>query len=418
MVASPKGDPSDPAALVVLASIALDEGALREAARLVARLRAAAPSTAEARVLDALVNERLARPRGDWIAAGLAAVEKVQPLTPSKPLVPLWEQIAGDHLNDRPLRFPEDAAGKLSPADRFLARWAWPHPWSRGPGKDPVLVGEAVRMAGSDERPLVLLVALDVLASAEPSEGEGTTEADISRARRSGLAKLRGSPAERLRFLALAPRTEAQPVDEDEIAGIAASVAEDDPPSFGPHYSELMRILDKLDSATASLYAQTGATKFLLPPTQLLQIGDRSTRSNLSGAARQRLAAAFIRYAERLQREGLLITDMVAAVFLWNASELRWDPALRARSDAVRPAVDELHNAAECLAPLYYLPIRSMQRALAEQKPQERTFLQQVARRGLSCPEPKPQRKNVEEPSQSETPKACPDPATAPSGGR
>ncbi len=405
MLASRKGDLEDPAALVVLASIALDEGDAREAARLVARLRAVVPGAAEVRLLDALVSERIARPRSDWVSAGLAAVEKVQPLAGSEPLVAVWDRILADQLSGRPLPFPEDAAAKLSVPDRFLARWAWPQP----PGKNLVLLGEAVRLAGGDERPLVLLAAVDVLASAGSTAMEGMREADIATARLAALTKLRGTPAERLRFLALAPKTETQPVDEDEVAAIEGSVVEDDPPSFASHYTDLARILEKLDPATASVFAQTAAMRFQLPPTSLLTIVDRSARGNLSGAARDRLAAALIRLSDRQRREGLLITDLVAAVSLGQASELRNDPSLRARAEAVRPEAYALSEAARCFYPLLALPIRSIQRAWAEQKPRERVFLHQIARRGLSCPEPKPQAKNAAEPANTDASGACPD---------
>jgi hypothetical protein len=145
----------------------------------------------------------------------------------------------------------------------------------------------------------------------------------------------------------------------------------------------------------------------------LLRVGDRAASSNLPEEARERLAAAFIRYAERQQREGLLLTDLIASVFFWHASELRKDPGLRARAEAVRPEVEVLQNAGRCFYPLLALPIRSMQRAWADQKPQERAFLQLAARRGLSCPEPKPHPKNVEEPANAEPSAPCPDPAAA-----
>jgi len=149
-----------------------------------------------------------------------------------------------------------------------------------------------------------------------------------------------------------------------------------------------------------------------MTPTSLLAIVDRSARGNPSGAARDRLAAALIRLSDRQRREGLLITDMIAAISLGQASELRKDPSLRARAEAVRPEVDALRDAARCFYPLLALPIRSIQRAWAEQKPQERVFLQQVARRGLSCPEPKPQAENAAEPAKTDASGPCPRPDT------
>jgi hypothetical protein len=66
-----------------------------------------------------------------------------------------------------------------------------------------------------------------------------------------------------------------------------------------------------------------------------------------------------------------------------------------------------------CLFPLARLPIRSLQRTWAEQRPHEREIAQQVARRGLSCPDPTLRSKDVEEPANSEAPAPCPDPAAA-----
>jgi hypothetical protein len=300
--------------------------------------------------------------------------------------------------------FPEDAAAKLSPADRFLARWAWE--WRKNPV--PVLVPEAVRMAGSDERPLVLLAALDVLASAEPTGAEVAREADLVAAQRSARGKLRGTPA---RLVTVQPGTDAKGVGEDEVAAIEALVAQEDPPPFASNYTDLLRILEKLDPAVGPLFAQTAAVHLTMPPTSLLTIVDRAARGSLSDGARERLAAAFVRLADRERREGLLITDLFGAIYLGNAAVFGNDPALRARTEAIRPEVEALGNAGRCFAPLLALPIRSMHRALADQKPQERTFLQQAAGRGLSCPEPKPQPKKVEEPANAEPSAPCPDPA-------
>jgi hypothetical protein len=64
----------EPAALVVLASIALDEGFTRDASLIAGRLRALRPDAVEGRLLEALARERQERPRSDWLSAGLAAV--------------------------------------------------------------------------------------------------------------------------------------------------------------------------------------------------------------------------------------------------------------------------------------------------------------------------------------------------------
>jgi hypothetical protein len=406
MLAQGKGDPADPAALVVLASMALDEGNTREAARLVVRLRAVVAGAPEGRLLDALVKERVARPQGDWISAGLNAVEAVQPLPAAEPLVAVGERIMEDMLYGRYLPFPEGAASKLSAPDRFLARWAWPQP----AGKNEGLIREALRLAASDERPLVLFAALEVLASAEPTAAEGMREADILTARRAAREKLRGTPA---RLVAWQPGTETQPVGEDEVAAIEALVGQDAPPSFASNYIDLLRILEKLDPAMGPLFAQAAAFRLTMPPTSFATIVDRVARGGLSETARDRLATAFMRLAERQRREGLLITDMFAASYLGNAAMLRKDPALRSRAEEVMSEARALADSMRCLSPLARLPIRSIQGAWAEQKPHEREVARQVARRGLSCPEPKLHPKNVEEPAQRDSSKACPDPGAA-----
>jgi hypothetical protein len=378
----------DPAALVVLASIALDGGDAAETRRLAARIEAAAPGAAEGRLLDALARERIARPRNDWVSAAVSALRDAQPIPSSKPLLDLWGRLAADYADGR---FPEDAAKKLSVADRFLARWAWLLASWAGParpGKNPILVEEAVRVGQADERPLVLLAAVEVLASAEYHEAETVRPEDVGSARQAATAKLRGIPTERLRFLAVATRTESQPIDEEEIAAIEASTAGDGPSSYAQHYMELLRILEQLDPVVAPKVAHNAAFRLLLPATWIPAIEERSMTGKLSGAGRDRLGAALVRLSDRERREGLIFTDALAAIHLAEASRLRNDPSLRARAEALRSEVDVLRNVARCFNPLDELPIRSMQRAFAEQRPQERALMQQAARRGLSCPEP------------------------------
>ena len=209
--------------------MALDDGNTHETARLVARLRAVVPGAPEGRLLEALVQERAARPQGDWVSAGLDAVEAVQPLSWAKPLVALQDRILDEYVNARS-SFPERAAEKLSGPDRFLARWAWPQP----AGKNEVLLREALRLATSDERQLVHLAALDVLASAEPTGAEGMREADLVAAQRAARGKLRGTPA---RFVTVQPGTDAKGVGEDEVAAVEALVAQEDRPSFASTYT-------------------------------------------------------------------------------------------------------------------------------------------------------------------------------------
>jgi hypothetical protein len=277
------------------------------------------------------------------------------------------------------------------------------------------LVGEALRLATSDERQLVLLAVMDVLATAEPTGTAAMREADIEAARRAAREKLRSTPA---RFVSVQPGKNATTVGEDEVAAVEALVAQEAPPSFASIYADLLRILEKLDPAMGPLFAQAKAVHLTMPPTSLGTIGDRSARSRLSDTARDRLATAFTRLAERERHEGLLITDMFAVIYLGNAAMVSKDAALRTRAEAASREARALSDSMRCLYPLARLPIRSLQRAWAEQKPHERDIAQQVARRGLSCPDPTLPPKNVEEPAHDEISAPCPDPAAAPTSGR
>lgn len=327
MLTSAKGDPTDPAALVVLASMALDDGNTREAARLVARLRAVAPGAPEGRLLDALAKARAARPQGDWITAGIDAVETAQPLATAEPLVVLDDGMLGEYVGAR-TSFPEEAAQKLSASDRFLARWAWPQPT----GDNEALLREALRLATSDERQLVHLAVMDVLANAEPMQGEGAREPEIVAARRAAREKIRAAPA---RFVSVQPGTDAKTLGEDELEAVEALVAQGDPPSFASNYTDLLRVLEKLDPAMAPIIAQTAAVRLTMPPASLATIGDRGARSTLSEAVRDRLAQAFVRLADRERGEGLLITNLFAVIYLGNAAMFSKDPALRARGSGL-----------------------------------------------------------------------------------
>jgi hypothetical protein len=240
-------------------------------------------------------------------------------------------------------------------------------------------------------------------------------DADIEAARRAVREKLRGTPA---RFVSVQPGKDATTVGEDEVAAVEALVAQEAPPSFASNYTDLLRILEKLDPAMGPVFAQAKAVHLTWPPTSLGTIGDRGARSRLSDTARDRLATAFTRLSDRERREGLLITDLFAVIYLGNAAMFSKDPALRARADAASRTARALSDSMRCLYPFLRLPIRSVHRAWAEQRVHESEIAQQVARRGLSCPDPTLRSKDVEASAQNEAHGACPDPAEAPTSGR
>jgi hypothetical protein len=203
------------------------------------------------------------------------------------------------------------------------------------------------------------------------------------------MSKLRDTPAGRWRLVAMPKRGATERVDEDEVAVFEAAVAEELQPSYARDYLHLLSILEPLDPALAQSLAMGGAVSLVIPPPFLLTLGDRVKAGGMPVDLRNRLALALVRWAEQERREDLFLTDMLAAMAFARAGDLRDDPALTARSAAIRAEADRLRDAYRCLGPLIRLPIRSLHQAWARQIPSENTLARQAAAMGLSCPEPK-----------------------------
>lgn len=375
---------NDPAALVVLACLALEDGAPADTALIAERLRGLRPKALEGRLLGALARERATNPRGDWLSAGITALTKVRPLPSSPPLLDAAERIPLTiYAGSTP--FPEEKASKLSAADAFVARWAWP----RGPERKPTpsLVEAAIRFANADERPLVHLAALDVLDDAKASGTAESTEA-VATARRAIEARLRDTPAGRRRLVGLMARGATQPVEESEVVAFEAAVAAAPPPAYASDFADLYRILDRVDRFYAPTLAFSAAVDLSINPPFLVGLGDRLRKGGLSPTMRARLGAALVRWADQQQREGTILADMLAALALTRASDLVGDGSLKDRAYAIKAEDDGLRDALRCLHPLLRLPLPSLHRAWATQAPAERTLAQQIVRMGLSCPEP------------------------------
>ncbi len=383
MLAMGSREQVDPAALVVLTSIALDEGKLKEAARLVGRLRSVRPAAAETLLLGALVKERAEHARSDWTTAGLAALKSVHPLPESTPLLDPWERIAQATLNGADLfPFPEESVRKLAPADAFLVRWTWPR--SRSAGPDVALVEEAIHVARGDERLLVHLVALDVLDAPSGPHGE-----EGAAARRELVERVQRKHPGSARLMVLAKHSDTEAVTEDDVASLETAVADEGEASLARHYLDLLRLMDKIDPATAPVSAMNATMRLAMSRLYPAGLGSRMAKKpELPPEVLERLARALIRLAHLQEREGFLLTDMFSRVSLGMASSLRDDAALKDRADSIRAEVEGLLDVHRCLAPLQRLPIRSLQREWAEQIPVERPLLQHAAHMGLSCPAP------------------------------
>ncbi len=404
IIASMKAAKSDPAALVLLACLSLEEGATADAALIAGRLRALRPTALEGPLLEALARERAEHPRGDWLSAGLAALTKVQPFPSSPPLIDAAERIPLA-IYDGATPIPEEKALKLGAADAFVARWAWPRGPERKPS--PSLVEAAIRFANADERPLVHLAALDILDDAAGGNEAASAEA-IGAARRAIEARLRDTPAGRQRFLGLPPKESNEPVTESEIVAFEAAVAEQQPPTYASDFAALYGILERVDRYYAPTLAFGAAVRLTIAPHFIIGLGDRMKKGGLSAAMRERLAAAHERWAEQELREGTIISDMLAAMALSRAGDLRGDATLKERANAIKLEDDVLRDALRCLHPLMRLPLPSLHRAWAMQAPAERSLAQQVVRMGLICPETvatTPRRT----PEPAEPTKPCPD---------
>ncbi|HEY6001565.1 MAG TPA: hypothetical protein VIV57_01745 [Anaeromyxobacter sp.] len=374
--------PDDPAALLVLSCAALDAGDLAEAGRLAGRLRSLRPDAVEGQLLVALLAERRARPRGDWIAQAMSALARVSSPLDGLPLLDVDGTQLAHWQRREPDALPDVAGAKLGAADAFLVGWAWTT--RLGDGADPALRKAALRLAGSDERLLVQLAVLDVL---EPGAAANPMTPDVERARRAALDRIAREPLGRLRALALRSGPERAPLSDEEVAGFEAAVVGLDGPLLARFYEELLPIFERADPVLGTDAAWNAAVRFAL--SGWMSANGLAERVPDSTEGRERLAAAWVRYADVLGREGILLFDMLGAVALYRAGALLRDSSLSGRSDIVRRRSEELRATAMCVPVVVArLPLRSLRQAWARERVRERQLAEQGAHLGLSCPDP------------------------------
>ncbi|HTP24575.1 MAG TPA: hypothetical protein VMK12_02800 [Anaeromyxobacteraceae bacterium] len=365
-----------PATLVVLASLALEEGNFGEAGRFTERLRLRHPAAAEGSLLAALLVERQAQPFGDWTGPAIAALGRYRPLAGSMPALRFRERWQSAWLAGR-LPVPETQLTSLTAREAFLVRWAWP----RQPlaDVDPAIEEAAVRLADEDSPLVVQLALLDTLRTA--------FSARAAVARKTVVERLRVKKPGAARLLALDAWRDSGPLSADEVGTIEAAAAGGDPAPFGLLYGDLLRVLEKIDPASAPGLAMGGAMR--LTAARHLPVGlsyRLAQKPALPAAARARLAGALSRLAELAERQGAMFSDILALASLSQAVALGNDVAPRARADRIYADLVSLRAASLCLSPLRELPIRSLQRALGAA--QERALLERVRAVGLRCAEP------------------------------
>ena len=401
-LASGENTPHEPPALVVLASIALDEGRLVEAEGIRADLRSRAPNAAEVKLLETLIQVRRAAPNGDWMEAGIEALRRLHPLTETPPLLDLWEPPL---LAASPSPWVE--LRRLDPGSSLLARWCWK---SRDEisSEQKALVDDAIRLADGDERLLVHLAVLDVLAQAPA--GYRHTEAIAARDALARELDLKEPGATRL--MLTTQRPDDEPVTVADVEVLEKAVLGTEPMPYGRVYRELRALFDKLDPAMAPSMAMSGGVQLAFRRFQTRNLHVRLARDNkLSQEDNRRLARALVRLADLLEGQDTLLTSMLGAASLREAAKLTKDEKLSARAESIVEENTALRRSSRCLRPLALLPIAGFHRAMAERQPEEKSKLfVRLQQAGLSCPAPELVLKpRVESPEPATT--GCPDDA-------
>lgn len=378
------GDPEDPAGLVVMASIALDEGRLDEGARLTGLLETRAPKAADVQILKTLIQVRRAHPKGDWLDAGIETLRRLHPLAETPPLLDPEEV---GPAPERPSPWP--ALARLDLASSFLVRWCWPaRDAAETKSEADSLVDDAIRLAASDERLLVHLAVLDVIARS----AEGRRYAEAVGARDALVRRLESKAPGAIRFLLYAERPASEPLSEADVAAIEKAVAGAERMPYGAAYRELRDVLDKLDPAMAPSLAMSGAVQLVFHRFHPGNLHHRlRLDGDLSGPSRSRLSRALVRLAELLDAQDTLLTSMMAAVVRGDAAALTKDSKLQDQVAALRARLVELQGSSRCLSQLGRLPIAGLYRAMADRLPNERSMLLvRLHEAGLICPEPEP----------------------------
>lgn len=393
----------DPAALVVMASIALDQGHLDEGARLTAALQMRVPKAAEAQLLRTLIQVRRANPKGDWLDVGIEALRQSYPLAETPPLVDPWGVTP---VLERPSPWP--ALARLDLASSFLARWCWPpRRAAETETESRSLVDDAIKLAASDERLLVHLAVLDAIA--RPVAGYRYAEAIAAR---DALAERLESKAQgATRLLLYAERPASEPLSEADVAAIEKAVAGVEPMPYGSAFRELRDLLNSLDPAMAPSLAMSGSVQLVVHRFHTGNLHDRlRLDSDLSEPSRLRLSRALVRLSDLLEAQDTLLTSMMAAAVLGEAAALTKDAKLQGRATAVRAQVLKLQDSSRCLHQFSRLPIAGLHRAIADRLPNEQSMLLlRLQKAGLVCPEPEPawKKKEAEEATSTQS-QGCP----------
>lgn len=314
--------PTDARALFVQACVFLEQGALKEAAGVVKRLRDVAPTNPEGPVLEALTERRGTHPTENWRDAFMGAWEKAgRPLFEDRgPFTGMsaWNKIESSlegawARTDRiEVRLMLAFAG-FNP-DEASRRWLYTH---LEEVQDPRLLRSALEYFASDVHPPepreALRTRLRRFADQEPTEMQ-----------RALLLLVEQRPLD-------APLTEAEFRELERIAAL---------PDYRPTptsslYAEAERLLrsagvePREGGAFSAMVQELG----LQGPSLLLQIV-KASEPTLSNDHRMRLGRALWSLGERIAAESTLVERMVGRNLRRQGARLLGDSARLAQASA------------------------------------------------------------------------------------
>lgn len=292
--------PTDAKALFVQACVFLERGSLKEATGMVKRLRAAAPASLEAPVLEVLIERRGTHPTEDWRDSFLWA----------------WRKAGRPGFQDRDLF---DGMGDLLEKAKALLAGAWGRTNSAEVRLVLALAGDELDaesrrwlFAHLEEvkDPGLLLAALaffqrDVLA------GE---QRDLLRSRLRRFAEDAPTDMQRSLLLLLEPRVADAPFTDEELRELERIAALPDfrPTSTVSMYAEAERLLRSAGVA----HPENGA--FMVTVSELVIDGSyliskvvKASGEGLSADHRMRLGRVLWSLGERMAAESTLVERLV-----------------------------------------------------------------------------------------------------------
>lgn len=339
--------PRDPEALFVLACIELEEGnipAARDAAR---RLAQGEPEAPESLVLPLLIEEREQHPEASWTDAMLAAHKRSGPTARWVSLFPRSFQFRGQVSNEQ--------LDALPAPERLLIEYALSHSSDR-------LERLALEVVTKELTVPQALVAHRVLVEAKPPR---KAEADAL------LQRLVETDPD-FAYLELSRAFEGTPKDaafsEEEVARLETLIGDGHRWPGVDIYEAFKQAVAMVD-APAAHAAAFDATQDIAPlPSVLISRRARATAASGSPELKLRLGKSLTSFGRGLSRGGTLFEQALASLYLFLASELLGDEALRAEAKSAFLDSEAMHEKTAYFWFVSGWPIASLQRDITDRK--------------------------------------------------